>query len=50
MGFDVINVHVGAMETVVAHRIRGEVRDDGKNLLALLSAVVEMAFNRDKQN
>ena len=49
-GLDVMTVHAKAMETVVAHKIRGEVREDGKNVLDALDAAVEKALTRDKQH
>ena len=49
-GLDVITVHARAMETVVAHTIRGDVGEVGKKLLDALDAAVEKALTRDKRH
>ena len=49
-GLEVITAHAGAMETVVAHKVRGEVREDGKKLLDALDAAVEKALTRGGRN
>ena len=49
-GLDVISAHAGAMATVVAHKVRGEVREDGKKVLDALAAAVEKALTRDERH
>ncbi len=45
-----ITAHARAMETVVAHAIRGDVREDGKRALDALDAAVEKALTRGKRH
>ncbi len=43
---DVVEAHARALETVVAHRIRGDGGENGKKLLDALDAAVEKALAR----
>ncbi len=45
--FDVVGAHTRAMGTVVAHRIRGAVGENGKKLLAALDSAVQKAISRE---
>ena len=45
-GFDVVGAHARAMGTVVAHTIRGDGGENGKNLLDALDAAVAQALAR----
>ncbi len=45
-GLDVVSAHARAMGTVVAHTIRGDGGEQGKKLLDVLDAAVEMGLSR----
>ena len=44
---DVVEAHARALETIVAHRIRGDGGENGKKLLDALDAAVEKALARE---